>query len=132
MTTTSAPYDTGVLLDPTHLSEVLKSFPKHRSAMAPRLQEYLLVERLEGLHGEQLLDIAGVCCWLADNEAPLWWSGRPGYLTKGLGRSANFAAAFDELRKRQLLHFHHLSTGGVLISATPKLLYALDILGNDG
>ena len=61
MTTTSAPYDTGVLLDPTHLSEVLKSFPKHRSAMAPRLQEYLLVERLEGLHGEQLLDIAGVC-----------------------------------------------------------------------
>lgn len=129
---TSVAYDTTALLDPVHLAEVLKTFPKHRSAIAHRLQEYLLVERLEGLHGEQLLDIAGVCCWLADNEQPLWWSGRPGYLTKGLNRSTNFAGAFDELRKRKLLHFHHLSTGGVLMSATPKLLYALDILGNNG
>lgn len=120
----------------TTLADILDSFPKGRSPMSVILQDWLYLEGATSpefkCHPDTLLDLAGICCWLVDNERPFWFTGSTGYITKTLKRSPNFARGIDELRQLGLLHFHRPKTGGCLISATTKLTYLTEILGNDG
>ena len=123
---------TSPIKEPLHLKTLLASFPKHLSPLAEPLSEVLRLEGFDMVHPEMLNDLAGLCVHLSDYDEPVWYTGTKGYVTRTCGRSPKFAEGIQELRRQGLVHFHRLSTGGTLLTATSKLRYKMELLGADG